>query len=65
MKEITTEAIHAIHRNLTDFGYTGLTLDFVKTQVDCVMNGEKPKGIIGMFCKDMLEKNGYLAQEEE
>lgn len=64
MKEITTETIEAIRQNLVDFGYGSLTLSFVKAQVDLLMSEGKTQNIIGMFCKDMLEKNGYLAQEE-
>ena len=65
MKEITTEAIDAIRQNLVDFGYGSLTPAFVKAQVDLVMSGGTPRNIIGMFCKDMLEKNGYLGKEEK
>lgn len=58
-RPVTDAVIKAIQRNLTEFGYAGLTTEQVREQVDKVLAGEKP-GIIGMFAKTMLQEGGYL-----
>lgn len=64
MKDITSGAILAIHRNLCEFGYTPLTVEEVKDQVALIKSGGK-LSIIGMFAKSMLLENGYLDAETE
>ena len=59
MKAITDDTIRQIHYNLKDFGYT-VTYGDVKAEVELIAAGSEPKGIIGMFARDMLKKNGYL-----
>ena len=60
MKTITSATISKITRNLTDFGYDGLTVEEVQKAVDNVVEGEKPTDIVGMFVKKMLVENGYI-----
>ena len=62
MKPITQQVVEAIHANLKEFGYDSLTLEFVQTEVAKLVAGTRPTGIIGMFAKNMLEKNGYLEE---
>lgn len=63
MKVITDTTIHQIHRNLEEFGYS-VTYEYVKGEVDLIAAGNRPKGIIGIFAKNMLEKNGYLKEND-
>ena len=63
MKAITDDTIHQIHHNLEEFGYT-VTYEYVKAQVELLVGGSSPSGIIGMFAQNMLEKNGYLGKEQ-
>ena len=60
MKPITDDTIRGIHHNLQEFGYGGLTVEYVKREVDKLIAGEQPAGIISMFANNMLRKNGYL-----
>ena len=64
MKPITDDTVRQIHSNLKEFGYS-VTYEHVKAEVELVAAGSEPKGIIGMFAKDMLKKNGYLEEKEE
>jgi len=63
-KEITAQHITAIRKNLTEFGYPGLTDEFVKSEVDKVLAGE-PTGIIGKFAKGMLEEAGLIEDQHD
>lgn len=60
-KPVTEVVIRAIHANLKEFGYSPLTLDFVRDQVAKVLAGEKT-GIIGQFAHTMLIEGGYLEE---
>lgn len=53
-----------IAKNLQEFGYTDLTVDFVQEKVDALIRGEKPTEIIGMMAKNMLIENGLLEDDE-
>jgi len=63
VKEITDATIRQIARNLREFGYDNLTDEEVRTQVGKIAAGEPTTNIIGMFARDMLVENGYLAEE--
>ena len=65
MKAITDATIRQITRNLREFGYDGLTDQAVREQVEAVMTGERPANVIGMFARNMLVKNGYLADPDD
>ena len=60
MKNITQKVVEAIHSNLKEFGYDSLTVEDVQAEVTKLLGGVRPTNIIGMFAKDMLEKNGYI-----
>jgi hypothetical protein len=60
--EITAEHIKAIQKNLAQFGYSGLTVEHVREQIDKVLAGEKT-GIIGMFAKKMLVEAGLIDED--
>ena len=64
MKTITDDTIRQVQRHLEEFGYTGLTFEFVKSKVDKLSAGESPEGIISRFADYMLRKNGYLASPQ-
>jgi len=53
-----------IAKNLQEFGYTDLTVDFVQEKVDALIRGEKPTEIIGMMAKNMLIENGLMEDED-
>ena len=62
-KPITRAVVAQITRNLTGFGYAGLTEEQVQEEVDKLGAGEAPSGIIAMFTRRMLIENGYLKEE--
>lgn len=57
---VTDDTIRQIHRNLVEFGYSTVTLEFVKKEVASLLEGNPPKNIIGKFVEKMLKENGYL-----
>ena len=61
---ITASHIANITKNLQEFGYEGLTVDFVQEKVDALVRGEEPTDIIGMMAKKMLTENGLLEDKE-
>ena len=61
---ITASHIANITKNLQEFGYRDLIVDFVQEKVDALIRGEKPTEIIGMMAKNMLIENGLLEDEE-
>ena len=64
-KEITSDVVKQITRNLVEFGYDGLTEEHTQTAIDKLMAGEKPTGISGMMTQGMLIENGYMDKENE
>ena len=64
-KEITSDVVKQITRNLVEFGYDGLTEEHTQTAIDKLLAGEKPTGIIGMMTQGMLIENGYMDKENE
>ena len=60
---MTDERVVAnITKNLQEFGYKDLTVDFVQEKVDALIRGEEPTEIIGMMAKNMLIENGLLKE---
>lgn len=60
MPDIEEAVIEQIHKNLVEFGYKSLTLDHTRDAIKAIQEGAKPKGIIQMFARDMLIKNGLM-----
>lgn len=46
----------ALTETLKDFGYKGLTHEYVKEQITKLYAGEEPVGIIAMFLSEWLTK---------
>jgi hypothetical protein len=44
--------VRAKTKSLIEFGYTTLTEDEVRNKVMSIVDGEKQKDIIGMYCED-------------
>ena len=59
---IERNIITSITKNLQEFGYKDLTVDFVQEKVDALIRGEEPTEIIGMMAKNMLIENGLLKE---
>lgn len=59
-KPITPNITRAIWLNLKEFGYTSLTPEFVAEQVQAIIDGKNPQGIIAKLARTMLIENGYL-----
>lgn len=55
VKEDPALVAKAFHATLKDFGYTSLTLDYVKEELGRLVSGEAPSGIIGKFMQGWLE----------
>ena len=53
-----------ITANLKEFGYANLKATDVEEQVQLLLDGKEPKGIIAMFAKNMLVENNLLADDE-
>ena len=60
MKPITPDVTFAIWRNLKEFGYASLPQTYVAEQVQALIDGKNPTGIIAAFVRTMLGENGYL-----
>ena len=56
--------IQRIRRNLTEFGYAGLTNETVRATADAIERGEPGSDIITKFVEDMLRKSGWIKDED-
>ena len=65
IKPITPAVSKAIYINLREFGYTQITPEFVAEQVQAIVDGKNPQGIIAMFARGMLVENGYLEEQTQ
>jgi len=56
--------LHAgsLHRNLKEFGYSTLTLEYVEDQLEQVLNGTTPKNIIGMMAESFVKEHGVTKE---
>lgn len=55
--------VKSIQRNLTEFGYGGLTYEVVLASYDRAISGLEPVGIIDMMTRSQLEQNDLLPAE--
>ena len=60
MVEVALIVVAEIHKNLKEFGYDGLTRDYVADEIKKLEPGVKPTNIIGLMAKDILVKNGLM-----
>lgn len=61
---ISQMAIRRIREALVEFGYTGLSQEYVAEQVQRILNNEKPTEIIGMFILGIMRRDGWLDNNE-
>lgn len=57
---ITDDQIATMTKALRAFGYSTVTIDFVRQESEKLLAGEEPTNVIGMFVKDWLKEAGLL-----
>ena len=62
---IPDQAVRGIIRNLTEFGYSGLTFEDVREKVDAIERGEPGTDIVSRFATNMLIEAKLIPDPDE
>lgn len=59
-KELTERSIKSIHDALVEFGYSSLTIEYVREMITDLLAGEKAKSAPGMFIERWLKEANLI-----